>query len=211
MSGRLDGQAAPNRHLPLAIAPVANFGGGATNGLRQISSKMGLQVFVQRHKAKCSTKLNILQQHGANRANYLSLLPFAAMANRTETRQKLRRDNLAKLKKTRFKTSVALADRLGDGFSASYISQLLSGHRGIGDDVADKIEERLGLVNGYLDGADESDAVVAAFAFVYRHATPRGREFLQVAIDGVRAAYMQNIPASVHLSIVKDDEDEEGA
>lgn len=132
------------------------------------------------------------------------------MANRTETRQKLRRDNLARLKKTRFKTSVALADKLGEGFSPSYISQLLGGHRGIGDEVADKIEERLGLPNGYLDGADESDPVVAEFAQVYRQATPKGREFLQIAIDGTRAAYMQNIPASVHLSIVKD-EDEAGA
>lgn len=209
MSGRLDGKAAPNRHLALTVAPMAYFSGGAADSLGKLGRHMGLEVFVQSHVAKCSTELNTAQQHKANRAKYFSLLPFAAMANRTETRQKLRRENLAKLKKTRFKTSVALADKLGEGFSASYISQLLSGHRGIGDDVADKIEERLGLANGYLDGADESDPVVAEFAWVYRNATPKGREFLQIAIGGARAAYLENRP--VQLSIVKNDEDEAGA
>lgn len=203
MSGRLDGPTAPDRHLAFAVAPVAYFRGGAADSLGKLGRKMVLEVFVQRHVAKCSTKLNILQQHVANRANYFSRLSFGVMANRTETRQKLRRDNLAKLRKAHFRTSIALADKLGEGFSASYISQLLSGHRGIGDDVADKIEERLGLVNGYLDGADESDPIVAEFALVYRHATPKGREFLQIAIDGTRAAYLENAPASVHLSIVK--------
>lgn len=83
------------------------------------------------------------------------------MSNRTELRNKKRRENLELVRKARFKTNAALAETLGEGFSPSYISQLLKGHRGIGDDVADKIEERLGLPFGYLDS--DPQALVTDF------------------------------------------------
>src|SRR5574340_1235222 len=70
--------------------------------------------------------------------------------NRTELRQKMRRDNLATVR-ARYRTNAALSEALGEGFSPSFVSQLLGGHRGIGDDVADKIEARLNLEPGYLD------------------------------------------------------------
>jgi transcriptional regulator with XRE-family HTH domain len=130
---------------------MADLSGRAADSLSQLGRQVIFEVFVKRHAAQCSTKLNLLQQHKANRAEHLSLLTSAVMATRTETRQKLRRENLVQIKKERFKKNIEMADKLGDGFSPSYLSQLLSGHRGIGDDVADKIEERLGLESGYLD------------------------------------------------------------
>lgn len=100
--------------------------------------------------------LNTLQQHSAGRSGLNKLLAFADMTNRTEQRHKVRRSNFERVIKSRFKTKAALSAFLGEGFSPSYISQLLSGHRGIGDEVADKIESRLGLPSGYLDRqADE--------------------------------------------------------
>lgn len=77
--------------------------------------------------------------------------PQPTEMNRTEIRNSLRRDNFAKIRSERFKTSVALVNKLGEGFSPSFVSQLLNGHRGIGDEIADKIEKRLGLLAGYLD------------------------------------------------------------
>jgi transcriptional regulator with XRE-family HTH domain len=71
---------------------------------------------------------------------------------RTEARQKLRREQLAKARAEKFNTSVAMAEALE--FSQSYLSQLLCGHSSIGDEVADKIEDRLGLPDGYLDASD---------------------------------------------------------
>lgn len=94
-------------------------------------------------------KLTFKQQHDANRRIVSGLLPLPAM-DRTEFRQKLRRDAFKRLR-TRFLSNVEMADALGDAFSPSYVSQLLNGHRGIGDDVATKIEDRLGLAWGYLD------------------------------------------------------------
>lgn len=83
-----------------------------------------------------------MQQLLANRGNVSNRLSFRTM-NRTEMRHKIRREALAQIKAQKFKTNAALSDALGEGFSPSYISQLLSGHRGIGDEVATKIEERL--------------------------------------------------------------------
>lgn len=77
--------------------------------------------------------------------------------NRAEVRAKVRRENFAKLK-AHYKTNAALAEKLGAGFSPSYVSQLLSGHRSIGDDVADKIEERLACQAGFLDQLEESQS-----------------------------------------------------
>lgn len=91
----------------------------------------------------------MLQQHSANRVFVSNALPLLSM-NRTEKRARLRRERFAELR-ARYKTSQAFSDALGDGFSPSYVSQLLSGHRGIGDDVAEKIEERLSLDEGFLD------------------------------------------------------------
>lgn len=97
------------------------------------------------------------------------------------------------------------------GINAGELSGLLR-TRFFGEKKARTLEGQLGLPNGWLDGADENEAVVAEFAQAYRHATPKGREFLKIAIGAARAAYMQNISASVHLSIVKDeDADDTGA
>lgn len=90
-----------------------------------------------------------MQQQFAGRATVSKPLPLRTM-NRTEIRHRTRRDAFSKLKE-RFRTNAALAEALGEGFSPSYVSQLLSGHRGIGDDVATKIEDRLNLPRGTLD------------------------------------------------------------
>lgn len=95
------------------------------------------------------------QQHYANRLAKGLLIRFRDM-NRVETRQKTRRANFARLRR-KFKTAAQMADVLGEGFGSSYISQLLSGHRGIGDDVADKIEARLGLPSMWLDQEDKGE------------------------------------------------------
>lgn len=91
----------------------------------------------------------MLQQHFAYRAGLSNALPFLVM-NRTEKRQKIRRERFAELR-ARYKTNAAFSNDLGEGFSPSYVSQLLSGHRGIGDEVAEKIEESLSLSEGFLD------------------------------------------------------------
>lgn len=104
-----------------------------------------------------------MQQHFAYRAKISKPLPLVVM-KRTESRQRLRRERFATLKK-RFKTNAALSDALGEGFSPSFVSQLLSGHRGIGDDVADKIEKRLGLKAGFMDDASGSIAAEAQRAY----------------------------------------------
>ncbi len=70
--------------------------------------------------------------------------------DRAELRQHIRREGLKRLR-ARFSSNIALSNALGDGFAPSYISQLLNGHRGIGDDIATKIEDRLKLSPGYLD------------------------------------------------------------
>lgn len=103
--------------------------------------------------ANISTAQNIRQQHHANRLKISALLPFGM--DRTQLRQARRRTAFKAIKE-RFKTNQALADALGEGFSPSYVSQLLSGHRGIGDEVADKIENRLGLTPGKLDDTESA-------------------------------------------------------
>lgn len=70
--------------------------------------------------------------------------------DRTALRQKVRRDAF-KILRDRFRSNVEMSEALGEGFAPSFVSQLLNGHRGIGDDVATKIEERLGLSMGCLD------------------------------------------------------------
>lgn len=92
--------------------------------------------------------LNFNQQHLANRSKFSALLPFGM--DRTQQRQERRRRSFTEIR-TRYSTNAALSEALGEGFSPSYVSQLLSGHRGIGDDVADKIEDRLSLETGWLD------------------------------------------------------------
>lgn len=116
--------------------------------------------------------------------------------SRTENRQKLRRENFAKIRAARFKTSAALAEALGDGFAPSYVSQLLSGHRGIGDEVADKIEARLELPSGTLDSQsdtieDDPELIQAINLFVatYRNSTDEGRAFLKNAVRAVSAGF----------------------
>lgn len=73
-----------------------------------------------------------------------------------------------------------------------------------------RLERALGVSSPPIDDADAAHhKIVAEFAWVYRNATPKGREFLRIAIGGARAAYLENKP--VQLSIVKNDEDEAGA
>lgn len=107
-------------------------------------------------------ELNTLQQPFANRAMISNLVTLMDM-NRTEYRQKLRRDNFARVR-ARYHTNAAFSDALGEGFSPSYVSQLLSGHRGIGDEVADKIEQRLQLDPGYLDQKHDEETVSGALS-----------------------------------------------
>jgi hypothetical protein len=52
-------------------------------------------------------------------------------------------------------------------------------------------------------GGQDAHAVEIEFSWVYRHATDKGREFLQNAIGGVRAAYMENILVVAPLKAVK--------
>lgn len=96
-----------------------------------------------------------MQQHFAHRTKVSNLLHLVVM-DRTEKRNQVRREAFARIK-TEFKTNVALANALGDEFSPSYVSQLLNGHRGIGDDVATKIEDRLRLPRGSLDEEKETE------------------------------------------------------
>lgn len=101
--------------------------------------------------------------------------------NRAEKRHQIRRENLARVKRERFTTAAAMIEQLGEGFGSSYVSQLLRGHRGIGDDVADKIEERLGLPPDYLDidmGDPALNDAMAEFATTYKALTPEGKAFL---------------------------------
>lgn len=90
-----------------------------------------------------------MQQHFAYRTKVSNSLHLVVM-DRTEKRNQVRREAFARIK-AEFKTNVALADALGEEFSPSYVSQLLNGHRGIGDDVATKIEDRLKLPRGAMD------------------------------------------------------------
>lgn len=80
-----------------------------------------------------------------------------------------------------------MAEALGDGFSPSYVSQLLSGIRGIGDEVATKIEERLALPPGYLDDECAPDL------------PPADQQFLASVTEGVAT---HDLPEHVRLAIL---------
>lgn len=54
-------------------------------------------------------------------------------------------------------------------------------------------------------GGQDARAVEMEFSWVYRHATDKGREFLQVAIAGAKAAYMEDLPVMAELKSVKKD------
>lgn len=74
-----------------------------------------------------------------------------------------------------------------------------------------KAAEVLGVTPEWLmtgKGGKDARAVEVEFAWVYRHATDRGRRYLLDAIGGTRAAYMEKAPA-VHLSIIKKNDDDE--
>jgi phage repressor protein C with HTH and peptisase S24 domain len=62
--------------------------------------------------------------------------------------QKIRRDNLNRLL-GREASQAALGRKLA--MAPAYVHQLLKGHRGIGEDVARKIEQHAGLPNGWMD------------------------------------------------------------
>jgi len=114
--------------------------------------------------------LNLFQQQFANRYAVSALLVFGM--DRTKARQQKRQAAFVALR-ARFKTNVEFSDALGEGFSPSYVSQLLNGIRGIGDDVATKIEERLGLRPNHLDRegdpiglTDDERTLLAGFALL---------------------------------------------
>lgn len=131
-------------------------------------------------------------------------------------RYKIRRENFAKIREG-FKTNVALSAALTDEesevvFSPSYISQLLSGHRGIGDDVADKIEDQLNLPRGTLDNVIEAiplqdadtEAVVNLFSWVYQRVSEEGKTLLRNTIKAVSKAYLQGDRRIHALDVIKD-------
>ena len=95
-----------------------------------------------------STALNSKQQRNANSPRFSITLCFGM--DRVTQRKEKRRASFRSLRST-FRSNTEFAEALGDGFSDSYVSQLLSGHRSIGDEVADKIESRLALDPGWLD------------------------------------------------------------
>lgn len=92
--------------------------------------------------------LTYSQQHTANRPTFSITLCFGM--DRVKQRQEKRKAAFQRLRAL-YRSNTEFAEALGDGFSDSYVSQLLRGHRGIGDDVADKIEGRLRLDQGWLD------------------------------------------------------------
>lgn len=125
--------------------------------------------------------LNKMQQRDANRLKFSDALPFGM--GKLEARQEHRRLKLLELR-GQHKTSAAFSSALGEGFSASYVSQLLSGHRGIGDDVAEKIENRLG-VPGWFDQSDTIETLTHALARQIEAASPE----VQSAIMALLMSY----------------------
>lgn len=81
--------------------------------------------------------------------------------DRAKIRNETRRLALRALRK-RFSSNKAMAEALGEDFSPSFLSQLLNGHRGIGDELASKIEHRLRLANGFIDQRLPADDTSAA-------------------------------------------------
>ena len=69
---------------------------------------------------ECSSKLTPAQQHHANRNDFSKLLPLAM--NRTQQRNEQRRLSFQKIREG-FLTSAALADALGEGFSAKNLAR----------------------------------------------------------------------------------------
>lgn len=138
-----------------------------------------------------STTLHFLQQHDASRNQSSPLLNFGSM-NRTETRQQNRRARFNQIRQERFKTSALMAEHLGDGFSPSFVSQLLRGHRGIGDELADKIEARLDLPSGHLDLPNTD--LVGRFLWALDHTSENGMKLMEDAITAALVVY----PKSAH-------------
>lgn len=106
--------------------------------------------FMQETLAPCYTNSNsrvLIADVLARRYSY-------DMNSRADLRAENRRVGFNELRK-KYKTQVTFAEALGEGFSPSFVSQLLSGHRNIGDDLADKIERSLGIESGWLDAFRE--------------------------------------------------------
>lgn len=120
------------------------------------------------------------QQHEANRPRFSIKLCFGM--DRVKQRQEKRKASFQRLRNA-YRSNTELAETLGDGFSDSYVSQLLRGHRGIGDDVADKIESRLGLDHGWLD-RDHSTPADAQSPLVtrYQQADAATRTLIDIAL-----------------------------
>lgn len=58
-----------------------------------------------------------------------------------------------------------LAEKIGT--ATSYVSQVKTRHRNVGDDVAQRCEENFGLPNGWMDTLEHGDAVVRSPAANY--------------------------------------------
>lgn len=68
------------------------------------------------------------------------------------------------------------------GKTPSQISQIMTGHRGLGEDLAREIERATGKPRGWLDGVDDPLSLLEAderhLIEQYRHADRRGRELI---------------------------------
>lgn len=70
-----------------------------------------------------------------------------------ETKE-IRLNNLLALS-SKYGRIVDFCDRIA--MNPSYFSQIKSGKKAIGDDIARKVEEKLGLPRGYMDSAQDED------------------------------------------------------
>lgn len=62
---------------------------------------------------------------------------------------------------------------------ASYLSQLINGHRKLGEKAASNLEEKIGLASGTLvHPVDEDEQVYATLSALQGKVTPRSREVL---------------------------------
>lgn len=108
------------------------------------------------------------------------------------TEHELRRRNLAALIGTERGAIADFAEKVG--YSDGYISQLLSGHRNIGEKVARKIEKAIGVRTKLLDETDpqyESNGAIEDIESALRRAdwlTPESREQIVGLVKALRSA-----------------------
>lgn len=80
-----------------------------------------------------------------------------------------------------YKTQRALADAIGR--PPSLISQIATGHRGMGEDLAREIEQQVNKPPGWMDGKEDPLSYLPpdeqALIRKYRKADPRGKRTIQ--------------------------------